>query len=173
MELPRRKTLRLKNFNYGTDGAYFITICTYNRVCTLSEIVGEGLAPPSVQLTDYGIVLDEQIRLLHSRFPSVSVDNYVIMPNHVHLLFRLASITDTGGASPSPTVHDGKTTEPTVIDVVRVLKSQSTRLCRGTSKLFQRSFYDHVVRREDDYCRIWNYIETNPAKWKEDRFYIQ
>lgn len=167
MTLPKRRSPRLKGYDYGTGGAYFITICVQNRRCILSEImaskitVGEGLAPPEVQLTDKGRVAEEQLVLLPDRFPSVAIDKYVIMPNHIHLIIRLQEAA--GGASPSPTVTQ----------VIGTFKSLATRLCEGETKLFQRSFYDHVIRNEADYREIWTYIDQNPAKWNDDCFYVE
>lgn len=143
------------------EGAYFITICVQSRRCILSRIVGEGLAPPVAELTDIGRLAEEQLRRLPDRFPSVTVDKYVIMPNHIHLILELQK--GAGGASPSPTVTQ----------VIGAFKSLVTRLCGGETKLFQRSFYDHIIRGEEDYQEIWEYIDQNPAKWQEDRFYIK
>ncbi len=162
-ELPKRKSPRLMGYDYSSPGAYFITICTKDKRCILSDVVvGVGLAPPAVRLTAIGKTIDEQIKLLPTRYPSITIDKYVIMPNHVHILLSLREVP--GGASPSPTV----------IDVVRAFKSLSTRLCRprlGKKLLFQRSYHDHVIRNEQDYQRIWNYIDGNPGKWTEDCFY--
>lgn len=156
----RRKSARLKGFDYRTPGVYFVTICTQNKRCILSKIsVGAGLAPPENRLTKYGQIAKEQILLLTARFPSVRVEKFVIMPNHVHLLLQILSCT--GGASPTPTLSD----------VVRVFKSQTTRLCEIGPNLFQRSFHDHIVRNERDGQRIWQYIETNPINWQKDCFY--
>lgn len=167
MDLPQRKQTRLKGYDYSSAGAYFITICTQDRQCVLSSIVGEGLAPPVVRLTHYGKITETQICLLNSRFPSVAVEKYVIMPNRVHLILRLSGRTENlspaGGASPSPTV-------PTIIGV---LKSMVTRSCKCDTRLFQRSFHDHIIRNSEDYRRIWEYIDSNPAKWAEDCFYNQ
>lgn len=149
----------MRTYDYGSAGAYFVTICTQDRRCILSNIVGEGLAPPAVSLMPCGKVADEQVRCLGSRYPTVNVDRYVIMPNHIHMLLTIRK--ETGGASPSPTL----------MDVVRTFKSQTTRLCGRGEKLFQRSFYDHVVRNESDYLEIWNYIDTNPQKWRKDCFF--
>ena len=169
MNLPQRKSARLKHCDYGTPGAYFITICIRDRHCILSEIVGEGLGPPAVQLMPYGQIANDQIASLAMRFPSTRVEKYVIMPNHIHFILRLCAAdcvaggaVSTGGASPAPTV----------IDVVRVFKSTTTRLCGTGPGLFQRSFHDHVIRDEQDYRRIWEYIDTNPLHWAEDCFYM-
>ena len=163
MELPERKPIRLQDFDYSSPGACFITICAHDRRCILSRItVGEGLAPPVTALSPIGQCVKEQILALPKRYPAVHIDNYVIMPNHVHLLISLHK--DSGGASPSPTLFDA----------VRVIKSLSTRLSRdnlGNLPLWQRSFHEHVIRNAHDYREIWEYIDANPAKWAEDRYY--
>ena len=160
MDLPERKPIRLRDYDYSSPGAYFITVCTRGKECVLSRIlVGEGLAPPAVALTAIGRIVEEQLRLLPGRFPSLSVDRYVIMPNHIHLLLTLSG-DSAGGAIPSPTITN----------MVGALKSQASRLS-GAAPLWQRSFYDHVIRNEDDYRQIAEYIETNPARWGDDRFH--
>ena len=178
MDLPKRKRIRLPEHDYSAPGAYFVTICTKDRRCVLSRIaVGEGLAPPAVELSPIGQCVKEQILELPDRYPTVHIDNYAIMPNHVHLLVSIHA--DTGGASPSPTFRPdsgGARDSPTLFDVVRVLKSLSTRLSRehpGDLPLWQRSFHEHVIRNERDYREIWEYIDANPAKWAEDRYYKQ
>ena len=165
MNLPKRKSNRLKDYDYGQSGAYFITICVQDRKPIMSRIaVGEGLAPPEPILLPFGKIAQEQLPDLQNRFSNISIDRYVIMPNHIHFLMRL---NIEGGASPSPT---------TVSDIVRVFKSLTTRECKKAAqidKLFQRSFYDHVIRDEYDYKIKWQYIEDNPAKWREDSLYIE
>lgn len=166
MEYPKRKPVRLKGYDYSQNGAYFITVCTWERKCILSDItVGEGLAPPAkYQLTQVGKLVQEQLLALEARYPTVQIEKYVIMPNHIHAILQIRE-GETGGASPSPTL----------MDAVRVLKSITTRMYHGLgtdSNLWQRSFYDHVIRSDADWREIWEYIENNPAKWAEDRFYV-
>ena len=165
MELPKRKPVRLPDYDYSSPGAYFVTVCTHDRRCLLSDIdVGEGLAPPESRLSAIGRIVGRQIRDIPQRYPCVKIDKSVIMPNHIHLI---VSIQETaGGASPSPTLFD----------VVRVLKSMTTRLSRpllGEETLWQRGYYEHVIRNENDYREIWEYIDNNPAKWAEDRYFEQ
>ena len=111
MELQTRKPNRLKNYDYSQNGAYFITICVQDRKPILSQIiVGEGLAPPVLKLLPFGECIKEQINNLEIRYENVKIDNYVIMPNHIHILMRIEN--QTGGASPSPPSEweiDGKT----------------------------------------------------------------
>ena len=139
--LPKRKHPRLDNYDYSTAGAYFITICTQNRRCFLSHIVGRGLAPAEAHLTGYGAIAEEQLLLLEERYPQLKINQYVIMPNHIHAILLLE---ETAGASP----------RPTITDVVCAYKSLTTRKCKQfkpIEKLFQTSFYEHVIRGQADY----------------------
>ena len=165
MELPKRKHPRLKQYNYASTGAYFVTICTENRKPMLSRIsVGRGLAPAELHLTELGCVAEEQLRELETRYDSVVVDKYVIMPNHIHILLLFRGET----AGPRP--------RPTLMDVICAYKSLTTRFCKrlessAGKKVFQTSFYEHVIRSEAEHLEIWRYIDDNPAKWTEDEFY--
>ena len=171
--LPQRKSTRLKNFDYSSAGAYFVTICVRNRMHILSEIVksnlsatdrtvdlavGEGLAPPeiTVKLKPCGEIVKEQLQLLETRFPCVTVADYVIMPDHIHAVISLHE--KAGGASPSPTLDD----------VVCSFKSLTSRSCKqrfGIEKMFQRSYAEHIVRDRDDYETRKKYICENPMRW--------
>ena len=158
-ELPKRKPTRLKNFDYSSAGAYFVTICIRDRMNILSEItVGEGLAPPeiTVKLKPCGEVVKEQLQLIEARFPSVIVEDYVIMPDHIHAVIFLHE--KAGGASPSPTLDD----------VICAFKSLTSRSCKqkfGIEKMFQRSSSEHIVRDRDDYETRRKYIYENPMRW--------
>ena len=160
---PKRKHLRMKHYDYSTAGAYFITICTYNRQCLLSRIVGRGLAPAEIQHTPYGQIAREQLLLLEQRYSSLKVDRYVIMPNHIHVIFLLQ---EAAGASP----------RPTITDVVCAYKSLTTRACKKIQpmdRLFQTSFYEHVIRGYEDYNEIAEYILNNPKQWELDKLYAE
>ncbi|MBE6987146.1 MAG: hypothetical protein E7432_00010 [Ruminococcaceae bacterium] len=164
MNLPVRKPTRLKSYDYSTPGAYFITICAAGMKNYFSRInVGEVLAPPENILSVYGKIVDRNIKALPQRYSHITVDKYVIMPNHIHLILVLK----TGAASGSPTI----------IDAVRALKSLTVRECRENGftaeNLFQRSFHDHIIRSENDYRMIWEYIDTNVIRWEKDCFYTE
>ena len=168
MEYPKRKHPRLPGYDYGQDGVYFLTICTRSRALVLSEIVGRGLAPAEVRLLPAGRIAAEELANLPKRFPRVRVEASVIMPNHIHLLLSLGA----AGASPRPT--DGR--DPGIADIMRVFKSLTTRRwnrCNGTQgrPLWQTSYYDHIIRDDNDFLLRWNYIETNPLRWTEDEYH--
>lgn len=166
MEWAKRKHPRLKDYDYGTPGAYFVTICTRNRAPLLSSIpVGRGLAPAEPRLTELGRIAREQLLALEQRYPSVTVDKYVIMPNHIHALIRLREEP----AGPRP--------RPTLMDVICAYKSLTTRLCRQVESfqggmVFQTSFYDHVIRTRQEYLEVWAYIDGNPARWTSDELFL-
>ena len=163
-QLPKRKSPRLKSFDYSTTGAYFITICTQNRKNILSTIVGEG--SPLPKLSHYGEIANLWIQKLPEKYHEISVDCYVIMPNHIHLL--LSVMKDDGRGDPSPTVD-------TAMGWLKYQITKEINKLRGTpgEKLLQRSFFDHIIRNQDDYYEIYKYIYENPMRWKLDRFYAE
>ena len=161
--LPKRKPTRLPFYDYSTPGAYFITICTQDRKNLLCHIVGGGaLDAPKCHLTHSGEIVRQYI-LSGAKIPNVQVDKYVIMPNHIHLLLSITETAFDGTSwAPSPT-------NAIIPHFVSTLK----RFCHQAigAKIFQRSYHDHVIRCEQDYLKIWEYIDTNPAQWKNDCFY--
>lgn len=159
--MEQRKTPRLKNYDYSGKGAYFVTVCVKNRLPLLS-VVGRGdLTPPTfspcVELSSVGEILDKHIRRIEMVYSGVTVDNYVIMPNHFHLLL---SFKDCGGV---------RAPRPTISTIIRTLKTMVTR--EIGEAIFQTSFYDHIIRDEQDYFVRWKYIDENPAKWAEDEYF--
>ena len=163
--LPKRKHPRLKHFDYSQNMRYFITICTHKKRCILSSVrVGRGLAPAETHKTAVGQVIERTLLEMPKRYPYLIIDKYVVMPNHIHVIFGILA---PAGASPRPTISD----------IVCAFKSLSTRECKSTqlidNKLWQTSFYDHIVRNETDYRAIWEYIDTNPTRWADDKYYSE
>ena len=159
MDLPKRKPTRLKNYDYSSDGAYFITICTHKKQNILCDIVGEGLCDlPITKLTPIGEAVKVSIKYIADNYGNISVDKFVIMPNHIHLI-----ITNQTGGHGDPPLQ--------IYDIIGNFKSFTTHKYGKT--LWQRSFHDHIIRRENDYLKIWNYIDTNPQKWQDDCFYTE
>ena len=164
MDFPKRKPTRLERYDYSTQGYYFVTICTHNRIKILSKIVvGQGLAPAEkiakAQLTIYGEIVNQQLLNLQNRYKNVIVDKFVIMPDHIHLIIKLKQ---AAGASPCPTLSD----------VVCTFKSLVTQECHSFApklQIWQNSFYDHIIRGEEDYAELWKYIDNNPAKCAENK----
>lgn len=158
MELPKRKKNRLESYDYAASGMYFITICTENRKCILSRVTVGAIInrPPEIALTSIGQCVKDVLLSIPAHYPSVSVDRYAIMPNHVHLLLRIE--------------NDGRLIiAPTVSRIVKQFKQRTTKQI-GTV-IWQKGFYDHIIRDERDYLIRAKYIEENPAKWAEDEYY--
>ena len=163
-DLPKRKHPRLKEYDYGRCGAYFVTICTQERRCILSRIVGRGLAPAAIELTQYGEIARKHLFDLHNRYPYIKIIQFVIMPNHIH--FVLFMELNAAGASP----------RPTLFDIICSYKSLVTRDCKRVQpidKVFQTSFYEHIIRNRQDYDDISRYIKDNPARWYYDELYSE
>jgi len=163
MDLPQRKPNRIPDYDYSQNGAYFITICTRDRKRILSQIhVGTGVLDcPLIQLLPHGEIADKYIRQLDDFYDHISVDQYAIMPDHIHILL---SVRDGQSGTPVPTVEtkiDNKNST--------VSKSASTfkRFCNKEygENIWQSRYYDHVIRNQQDYDEIWQYIENNPRKW--------
>ena len=153
--LPERKKNRLQSYDYQTPGYYFITFCTNDRACLLGHITEADETRRSfVVLSEAGVVVDQAIRSIPAHYSGVMLDKYVIMPNHVHLILVL--------------LDDGKPC-PSVSRIVQQLKGLITK--RLGKNIWQIHFHDHVIRNEQDYREIWQYIDNNPTKWSLDRYY--
>ena len=162
MEQPERKAMRLPCWDYSAPGAYFITICTRERKCILSNIVvGAGaLDGPELRLTPTGRVVEKYL-LSTQRIPGLRVDHYVIMPNHIHMILF---VTEESGPSRAPA--------PTNAAVPRAIGALKRFVNAELGEnIWQRSFYEHLIRGEEDYREIWAYIDGNPGRWAEDELY--
>ena len=191
-EYPRRKHPRLTGYDYSESGRYFVTICSDHNKSIFSEIVfdhskasendwflpvGRGLAP-AVCTTDstrwyfggYGVknkmvgqICENLFEEIEKRFPCLEVEYYVIMPNHIHMIAVLHNPKETAGASPRPTLHD----------IVCAYKSLVTRyrnkmFGQTGTRIFQTSYYEHIIRNDREYANIIRYISENPARFAID-----
>ena len=146
-DLPKRKDIRIKAYDYSAPGAYFVTICTKNRQPLLCDIVGDDA---HIVPKKYGLIVEKYIRNMPE------IEKYVLMPDHIHLIVRM----DNGRMwASAPTKN--------LSSIVRSIKTLTTKEI-GVS-IFQRSYYDHVIRNQQDYDEIWEYIENNPLKYIQKR----
>ena len=152
MELAKRKSPRIPGYSYATPNYYFITICTHNKEC----IFGKPNA-----LNRFGEYARDHLLKIPEIYPSIQVDKYVVMPNHVHAILVVAA-------------DAAKETDLAV--VIGQYKMSVTKRIREDCPqkiVWQRSFHDHVIRSQSSYEKIWLYIEHNPAKWEDDCFYLK
>ena len=173
MSSPVRKPLRLKEYDYSTPGYYFVTVCTHEKKCLFGQCVGAIHESPVTRLSPYGIVVNEVIQSIPARFRNVLVDKYVIMPNHVHLILK---IVESGGLvraiRESPLQPKRRSTYSKVVGYFKATTSKEIhRRFQNGIVLWQRGSYDHIIRNNEDYQRIWQYIDTNPLKWELDCYY--
>jgi len=181
-EQNRRRSIRLPSYDYAQAGAYFVTIGTYNRDCLLGEIPGSEMS-----LTRAGEVVLECWNDLPNHYSHVEIDGFVVMPNHVHGIIVLAdnqgksSISESGEAGmKSPkgqSVGAGLKPAPTerhpLPEIVRAFKTFSSRRINQVRStpgvpVWQRNYYERVIRNECELDAIRQYIVDNPAKWAED-----
>ena len=156
MSMPKRKDIRLKSYNYSSAGAYLLTVCTKKRIRYLWNDVGAPIGRPQNELLSrYGMIVDTAINKITEKYSAVSVDNYSIMPDHIHLLLVIHA--DEYGR---PMVA------PTMSRVVQQLKGYITK--RIGCSIWQKSFHDHIIRNEHDYLEALKYIEHNPYKYIKD-----
>ena len=163
-DLPKRKSTRLKNFDYSTPAVYFLTVCVKNREQILGNIVGCGdFDAPKMELSKYGEILENYINLMSNKYAQIKVDNFVIMPNHFHMLLR---ITGKNGASETAAPYNSE-----ISKFISLLKRYCNR--EYGENIWQVSYNDHIVRGENDYQKIWEYIDTNVLRWHLDNLFTE
>ena len=154
---PKRKLNRLKNYDYSQEGAYFVTICTKNHESFFGAVENGQLV-----LNKYGLAVQQEIKNISTIRKECTADIFVVMPNHIHLIVQLVNlgVGDDGNRSVS---------KRTISNMVQGLKGAVTRQLGFCP--WQRSFYDHIIRNEQDYIRIAQYIQNNPLTWKDDCYF--
>ena len=174
-----RRSIRLEGYDYASSGAYFVTVCTAHRRPLFGRVVGEQMVEDRNARTVRGCWLE-----LPDHYPHVRLDAFVVMPDHVHGIVVLAGTHLIGtsrkgsaraGLKPAPT-GGGVTTRPGVRhglpEVVRALKTFSARrinAARGTpgAAVWQRGYYERVIRNDRELALTRRYIETNPQRWQQ------
>lgn len=151
MELPKRKPTRLANFDYSSNHYYFITICTHEKKCIFGK---------AKQLNTFGEIAKKNIEKIHDVFSCVQVDQYVVMPNHIHMILTVSNLSEK------------KTSISTVLGQYKMSVTKEIRQLQPDLCVWQRSFHDHIIRNEKSYLKIWEYVKYNHQKWADDCYYI-
>lgn len=204
MELPVRKRIRLENYDYSRCGAYFITVCTRDKMCIFwdnndkyrsltadhNDIIPQtqnaaetnhndshdspnvhdfpnvGAAfrrpcvPKKVRLSNYGRIVKTELNKIPTVYPDiVFISKYVIMPNHIHLIVIINGDLNGGRRDAAPTISR----------IMNQFKGQVSR--KSGFSVWQRSFYDRIIRDDDEYRAFWEYIERNPYEWENDELF--
>ena len=151
-----RKRNRKLDFDYSSEAIYFVTICTQNRVHYFGKIDSGKM-----NLSNFGKVAYEKCIWLENQYPYVKIHNFMIMPNHIHILFEINKIDK----------EVKRKSISSLIGAYKTLVSKEIHLLGNIDFSWQRSFHDHIVRTENRYENIYNYITNNPENWKKDKFY--
>ena len=186
-ERPVRKSTRLKCYDYTQNGAYFVTVCVQEKRCMLGDAAG---------INGAGRMVERWLHEIENRFPGIALDYYAVMPNHLHMILFLPG--DAGGHTGPPLRHNQNRTvgaalcggpdnmsslAPSLPMVMDWFKTMSTNeYIRGVKagdyprfekRLWQRNYYEHVIRCETELYEVQKYIEENPLKWREDELYTE
>ena len=195
MDLKERKLNRLAGFDYSNGGYYFVTICTKNRINCFGNIVNEQM-----MLNAYGQIVEQQWTWLQKQYKYVSLDEYIIMPNHMHGIVVIDRSVGNGRDHSGGNSRDHSTENSdhsvgnsrdhslgnsrdcslrrekikSLSELIGAFKTTSSKLIHriGLNRFeWQKSFYDHIIRNEISLFNIRKYIKNNPIKWESDRYY--
>ncbi len=151
---PARKPTRLQNYDYSQNGCYFVTVCAKDRRPILSTIVGDdAFIAPQVKLTEIGKIAEKHIQKINLVSADVTVEKYIIMPDHMHLLLFIDGFGNGTMKASSPT------------NLSTVIRSLKTFVTRDVGKsIWQCSFYDEIIKNETHFQRAWEYTQYNALK---------
>lgn len=177
--MKKRKSNRLKGYDYSKNNLYFVTNCVKNNLCCLGRVIHVGtgrdlsvhhpeIHHPEidfvVELSQYGQIVDERINWLMNQYEYVDIHNYIIMPNHFHFIIEIDS----------QKVNVQEVKIKSLSSLMGALKTTSSNQIHEVGFedfSWHRSFHDHIIRDEKAYNTISNYIDLNPKKWFQDKFY--
>ena len=159
-----RRSIRLQGYDYSQSGAYFVTMVTFRRECLFGEIQNERM-----RLSDMGQIADENWRAIPEHFPQVELGAYMVMPNHVH---GIIIIQPVGAQYIAPLQTQPPHVKPgSVGSIIRTYKAAVTRRIQkelNGGNIWQRNYYEHIIRNDEEHNRIHLYIESNIDNWEDD-----
>lgn len=173
-ENHKRRSVRLKGYDYSQSGLYFVTICTKNHECIFGEIKDDGRGTIFCALNTGGEIAEQYLKQIPKHYPNVVVDKFVIMPNHIHMILIIENDNRAQNIVPLQKQKFQKITSGSISAIVRGYKIGVTKWFRKNTNIhdiWQRNFYEHIVRNEKSLEKIQNYIVHNPEKWEDDKFF--
>ena len=189
-QIHHRRSIRLQGYDYSQNGAYYVTLCTQNRECLFGEIVkGEMI------LNEYGKIVEQCWNNLSNHYDNIELDAYVIMPNHFHGIILITDTVDNVGAIHELPLHElplhespihespiqspiqspqqrRKMLLPKIIGRFKMNSAKQINLMRNTPgiSVWQRNYYEHIIRNNKSLENIRNYIINNPSEWYYDDY---
>lgn len=176
--IHRRKSIRLKDYDYSKEGLYFITIIVKGRECYLSNIINNCIV-----LSDSGIIVNNYLNEIPNRFNQIKLNNYVIMPNHIHLIVEILPELNNVKSKvilPLPEnnslLERNKRRKMLIAKLIGWLKMNTAKEINIIYQIpggsfWHRDYYDHIIRDEHSYKKISDYIINNPSNWDKDELY--
>jgi REP element-mobilizing transposase RayT len=164
-KFPQRKSIRLKDYDYSQQGMYFITICTYDKKQLFGRIKKEKMI-----LNKYGYIAKTEIRNTILIRNNLHINSYIIMPNHIHMIIEI----ECGRARETEkmSIHEkSKMIIPQIIQQFKMIISKRIKQYNINHSIWQRNYYEHIIRNEKELYAIQEYINNNPLKWEVDRYY--
>ena len=186
-DIHHRRSIRLTGHDYSQSGLYFITLCTIDRTCMFGNVV-EG----KMQLNDIGqLVEQEWLNTINIRHDDVRLHNYIVMPNHFHAIIEIRRGESHSPQSHSSQSHLSQSDSPSITNECNINENDLPQRMKSPSKMvgaivrgfkgavsrqlgysiWQRNYYEHIIRTDASYRHISNYIENNPTKWQSDKLY--
>ena len=165
-EIHHRKSYRLKEYDYSQAGFYFVTICTRNREQLFGEI-NDGV----MILNDFGKIVENWIKEISIHFDNVEIDYFCIMPNHVHIIININE-SDIVGAIHELPLQRRQMLLPKIIGYFKMNSSKQINIFRNSSGIpvWQRNYYEHIIKNDKELFEIRKYIEYNQLNWKDDEY---
>jgi REP element-mobilizing transposase RayT len=158
--IHHRRSIRLQGYDYSQAGLYFVTICCWNKICRFGKIKNGEMI-----LNDWGMIAQQCWLEIPRHFPHAILHEYIVMPNHIHGIIELWGTVGAKNLSP---LHG---TSRTIGSIIRGFKIGVTKQL-GFS-IWQRNYYEHIIRNEQSYRNISDYIILNPERWQDDKFYFE
>ncbi|GGH18852.1 transposase [Pedobacter zeae] len=173
--IHNRRSIRLKGYDYSKAGAYFITICCEDRLHRFGKIVDDKMI-----LNESGKIAYNEWISLSDRFSNFELDVFQIMPNHMHGIIILSDVGATLAVAKEEDNRATARVAPTIANIIGAYKSIVSNAClqlfkshnKIMGKLWQRNYYEHIIRNQRAYQNISNYIINNPSKWDKDKFHL-
>ncbi|MHA1344653.1 MAG: transposase [Promethearchaeota archaeon] len=177
-----RKSIRLRDYDYSQPGLYFITICTQNKLCLFGQIKNEKMI-----LNNAGEMVKKCWLEIPKHHSNVVLHKYIIMPNHIHGIIEIVGVQNIEPGRKKYKIVGVQNIEPllrnkfqkiipgSIGSIVRGFKIGVTKWFHKNTNIknvWQRNYYEHIIRNKKSYIKITEYIENNPIKWKNDEYYI-
>jgi len=162
-DIHHRKSIRLQEYDYANQGSYYVTICAWNRECLYGDVIKLAM-----QLNSFGETVMKCWQDLPNHYKSIELDEFIIMPNHLHGIIWIHGDITRAGFKPAPTRKQHGL--PEIMRALKTFSSRQINQLRHTPGIpvWQRTYFDRIIRNETELYKIREYIRNNPLQWELD-----